>query len=61
MRDFLECFPWEPDDKGGGFACIEVNAEIYEEKEIDTLIKQLLNKRRWLRKQLKRACMDSEG
>lgn len=55
----IELHPWEPDDKGGGFACLTVNAEIYTEDDLDKLINKLLKKRRALRRQLKRAAMDN--
>lgn len=50
----VDCLPWEPDDKGGGFPCIEVNVCLYTEKELDSLIKKLLSKRPWLRNQINR-------
>lgn len=55
----IELHEWSPDDHGGGFACISVDATIYSEKELDQLIMALMKKRRGLRKQLKRACMDT--
>ena len=48
----ISCFKWEPDDKGGGFPAIEIHAVIYTEKEIDTVIRSLLSKRFFLRKQI---------
>lgn len=54
----IEQHPWEPDDKGGGFACIHVEADVYSEKDLDKLIVAIIRQRKWLRRQLKRACMD---
>ena len=54
----IELHPWEPDDHGGGFACITIEATIYSEDELDKTISALLKKRKGLRRQLKRACMD---
>lgn len=54
----IELHPWEPDEHGGGFACITVEATVYTEKELDKLIMMLLKKRKPLRRQLKRACME---
>ena len=44
----VTCFPWDPDDKGGGFACIEVNETIYNEKQLNNLIKTLEKRRKWI-------------
>lgn len=44
----VTCFPLEPDDKGGGFACVEVNAEIYDEKQLNRLIRTLEKRRKWI-------------
>lgn len=54
----IELHPWEPDDKGGGFACLTIEATIYTEKELEKVIVALMRKRKALRRQLKRACMD---
>lgn len=49
---YIEKHPWEPDDMGGGFPCLQVEATIYEEEELDALIMKLLKHRPWLRKQI---------
>jgi len=55
----VDVYPWEPDDHGGGFPFISVDATIYTEKDLDKLITVLLKKRTLLRRQLKKACMET--
>ncbi len=52
MSEEIDRHPYEPDDKGGGFPGLTVMAEINNEKDLDKLIKKLLNNREWLRKQI---------
>lgn len=44
----IQCFAWEPDNHGGGFACLEVFTTIYDEQHLNRIIKILESRRKWL-------------
>lgn len=45
---FIECHPHEPDDKGGGFPCVYIETTIYNEKQLNQVIRELERKRKWI-------------
>lgn len=44
----VDCVPWDPDEHGGGFPVVQVNATIYGPDGLDKLIKALERRRKWL-------------
>lgn len=44
----IESIPHELDDHGGGFPCLQIEARIYDEKQLNQAIKGLEKRRKWL-------------
>ena len=47
----VSCYPAEPDDMGGGFPVISVEATIYGPKDLRKMIKALQKREQWIAKQ----------
>lgn len=50
----IECHPWEPDDKGGGFPVIHIEATIYGPKDLRRAIRALKSREKWITNQAKK-------
>lgn len=50
----VECYSWDPDDHGGGFPVVRIDATIYGPKQLDKLIKAALKCREWIAHQAKK-------